>query len=197
MALIPHPCYHQDQFRFDTDTSQIGLNFNPNGRLTSDVNGLRVTAAPPHMAWSEVDLMLSGAILAGILAPSTAGPVTSVMSGAMVTNSFPVDAMLEISASFNGVILGPVADAASAVLQAQVSVDGGVTWNLVTTIGMMTPVSDSRSAHYTQQDAVRYNLLPGQTVNLQWILTYFASIDNADYIQAAYLRTRQRLHSSA
>lgn len=203
MALIPHPCYNPNEFRFDTDTSQVALHLDPSGYLSSGPAGVRVNmpsipAQIPanHMYWDEHDFVLTGPINTGILDIGANGPVTPVLVGPSITNGFPRAAMVEFGSSFNGVILGPGTGFASAALLASsVSVDAGVTWHRSTTVGMMTPDSDARAGYYTQQDLVRYALNPGQTITPQWILSYEAVFNYSDYVQASFLRTRIRLHT--
>lgn len=197
MAKIPHPCYDPDEFRLNTDTSQIEMHLDPAGYMASGPNGVRVNlpTLPPaqpaaHSGWWAHNFVLTGPINTGILDIGGNGPVTTVLSAPAISNTSTRPLELVATASINAVILGPAgAHASAAEVTALVSWDGGVDWHQVTTVGMFTPNSDSRAAYFTQSDRVRHILNPGQTVTPRWIAQYVAVFNHVDYVQASFLKT--------
>ena len=198
MALIPHPCYQDDQFRFNTDTSKVELLLAPGGGLTYDTAGLKLSplgAQVPsqHYGVSHKTFVLTGSINAGILAPAGPGPVSTALVGDPITNSFSRPAYISTTASFNGVLLPPTA-LSSALLHLDVTFDG-VVWNRVATIGYFSDDGTQRAGFYTMQETVILGLAPGFSATPQFLLLYENVYAGAAMIQASVVKVESSIHT--
>lgn len=195
MAKIPHPCYHQDQFQLDTDTSKVELKLSPSGNLSVDASGLRVdlgtlpTLQPGNHVFSRKhDFILTGAINTGILDIGGNGAVSTVQVGAAITNPYSRPLALEARTSMNGYMLPPEPMSA-AVLACDMSWDGGTTWDRVVSHNLFSPAgSNTRAGFSTQQDVSRFTLGVGQTVTPRWVAVYGAVYEHVDLVQASIIK---------
>lgn len=174
----------------------------PGGGLQCS-NGLSVvpvaaTFIPHYHAASAGVEPTAGAILTGILAPTTppgtAAPVSSVMSGALSGPVGPGAYYAQVRAYSNMTVLPPASGDSACSLVLSASVDG-VNYEAVHNVSYES--IGGRPAFHSWQRTLAVPLAGGVTFVPTFVITYLRSAtagDDADFLKATFMQYEIEIH---